>query len=159
MYNNGVKMASNFGILIGKLAYSRILSSEEMIILSACLSSKFFAMSCMLFRVASCGANNNTGKFFPNKIINEAVLKCEFLDADMDDNLDIITISRDNVNKLWINKGSGKFELSEQIFGDNRTLSLGCADFDGDGDIDIVFGQMEGTGGNAIYFNQSVSDN
>ena len=103
--------------------------------------------------------HNNTGKFFPNKIIDEAVLKCEFLDADMDDDLDIITRSRDNVNKLWINKGSGKFELNEQIFGNNRTLSLGCADFDGDGDIDIVFGQMEGTGGNAIYFNQSVSDN
>ena len=77
----------------------------------------------------------------------------------MDDDLDIITSSRDNVNKLWLNKGSEKFELSEQIFGNNRTFSLGCADFDGDGDIDIVFGQMEGTGGNAIYFNESVSDN
>ncbi|TFH44572.1 MAG: VCBS repeat-containing protein [ANME-2 cluster archaeon] len=102
---------------------------------------------------------DNTGKFIPSKVIEEAVLKCKFLDADMDNDLDIITISRDNVNKLWINKGFGKFELRSQIFGNNRTLCIRCDDFDGDGDLDIVFGQKEGTGGNAIYLNESVSDN
>lgn len=97
---------------------------------------------------------NNTGEFIPSKIIEESVLKCKFLDIDHDNDLDAITINRENVNKLWINTGAGKFELNDQFFGNSRIFSIGCDDFDGDGDIDIVFGQMEGTGGNAIYFNK-----
>jgi hypothetical protein len=53
-----------------------------------------------------------------------------------------------------MNDGKGRFTSLGAVFGPERVFSIGTKDIDGDGDIDIVFGQREGSGGNAIYFNE-----
>ena len=67
-------------------------------------------------------------------------MKFKMMDAELDGDIDIITIHAENGNKLWINNGSGSFGSLETIFGNNMALSIGCADIDGDSDIDVIFG-------------------
>jgi hypothetical protein len=77
----------------------------------------------------------------------------ELLDADLDGDFDLITTQRDVGSLLWMNDGAGHFTSLGEEFGPGRVFRIGSKDLDGDGDIDFVFGQEEGTGGNAIYFN------
>jgi hypothetical protein len=52
------------------------------------------------------------------------------------------------------------FRKSQQILGDSRVFGIAIADvdMDGDNDLDIVLGKREDTGGNPIYFNESVNN-
>ena len=77
-------------------------------------------------------------------------------DADQDGDNDLVTLHPNNGNKLWLNDGSGNFTSLGIMFGSLRTLSIGCGDLDGDNDYEIVLGQLEGTGGNSIYFNETM---
>ena len=99
---------------------------------------------------------NNTGIFSAGPFINEGASHCKLLDVEQDGDYDLITTHNDNGQKLYINDGNGSFESLGNIFGNDRTLSLEISDLDGDGDIDMVFGQLEGTGGNSIYINNSI---
>lgn len=99
---------------------------------------------------------NNTGTFVSGPSITEGANHCRLIDVDLDNDFDLITTDAVNGNKLWLNNGVGSFESLGQAFGDKQTLSIECDDIDGDGDIDVMLGQLEGTGGNSIYFNQAI---
>jgi hypothetical protein len=89
-------------------------------------------------------------------------------DVDNDGDIDALISHYKIPNRLWLNDGNGFFTKSDREFGDGgghftslgavfgskRVFCIGSKDIDGDGDIDIIFGQHEGTGGNAIYSNE-----
>ncbi|MBN2399638.1 MAG: VCBS repeat-containing protein [Candidatus Aminicenantes bacterium] len=99
---------------------------------------------------------SNTGTFKGGYTIDEGALKCKLVDVDRDGDFDLITADPKNGNKLWLNDGRSNFNYSGQVFGTKRVLRIACDDLDGDGDTDVVLGQIEGSGGHAIYFNESI---
>jgi len=99
---------------------------------------------------------DNTGSFTSTQLISEATYLFALIDVELDDDYDIISTNFTTGNKLWRNDGSGNFTSLGQVFGSNEIHSIGCADLDADNDLDVVFGQVEGTGGNSIYFNEST---
>jgi len=101
---------------------------------------------------------NNGESFVSGPTIDEGALHCKIFDADSDGDFDLVTTDYSKGNKFWLNNGSGSFSSLGQIFGSQQVLSLTCSDIDGDEDIDIIFGQLEGTGGNAIYLNESITE-
>nr|NQU89572.1 VCBS repeat-containing protein [Bacteroidota bacterium] len=98
----------------------------------------------------------NAGTFISSALIEESAYKIKLIDADLDGDYDLITTHFENGNKLWLNEGTGIFAPEGQIFGSMEVHSVGCADFDDDEDWDVVFGQLEGTGGNSVYLNEST---
>ncbi|MFC2086134.1 FG-GAP-like repeat-containing protein [Bacteroidota bacterium] len=99
---------------------------------------------------------NSSGAFVVGYNFDEGALDINLFDADNDGDLDLITAHLENGNKLWLNDGSGLFTTLGHFFGNEDVHSLGCDDLDNDDDFDVVFGQEEGSGGNSIYFNESI---
>ncbi len=98
---------------------------------------------------------DNTGVFVEaGPYFDAGVMRCELFDADLDGDFDLITTHLENGNKLWLNDGSGSFTYSGPLFGSDRALSIAYGKLDADDDYDVVLGKLEGTGGNAIYFNE-----
>jgi len=98
---------------------------------------------------------DNTGTFLESGSYFEAgARRAKFCDVDGDGDLDLISAHINNGNKLWINNGSESFSSIGSIFGTSRVLSIACGNLDSDNDFDVVLGKMEGSGGNAIYFNE-----
>jgi FG-GAP-like repeat/FlgD Ig-like domain len=98
----------------------------------------------------------NSGIFLPGNSFGDGSLHLAFIDAESDGDLDLITAHPDHGNQLWISDGAGSFTSLGAIFGTQQVLSLGVADMDSDSDDDIVFGYLEGSGGNRIYYNEST---
>jgi FG-GAP-like repeat len=99
---------------------------------------------------------SNSGTFTESFNIAEGALKCKLFDADLDGDFDMVTAHIESGNVLWLNDGNGNYTSFGEIFGNSRVLSVECKDLDGDNDNDVVFGQLEGTGGNSVYFNEST---
>jgi len=98
---------------------------------------------------------DNTGTFLEaGDYFGDKTFKPELFDADLDGDLDLITSHKDIGNILWLNDGSGNFTSLGAIFGNAYVFSIGTGDLDGDGDNDVVFGQEENSGGNAIYMKE-----
>ena len=98
---------------------------------------------------------DNTGTFLEAGPYFEAgTRRANFCDVDGDGDSDLITAHIENGNKLWINDGSESFSSLGPIFGTSRVLSIACGKLDDDDDLDIALGEMEGGGGNAVYFNE-----
>ncbi|MBN1851537.1 MAG: VCBS repeat-containing protein [Pirellulales bacterium] len=79
-------------------------------------------------------------------------------DIDRDDDLDLIA-SYESTNHVLTNDGSGKFIDTGQSFGGHAAENAALADFDSDGDLDILFDGSElwlndGTG---LYINSGQS--
>ena len=99
---------------------------------------------------------NNTGIFNEaGDYFGEGGIRCELFDAEQDGDLDLIT-SHNNGIFLWLNDGNGNYSSLGAIFGNSRGLSLKSGDLDSDNDLDLIFGMGEGSGGNPIYFNESI---
>jgi len=99
---------------------------------------------------------NNTGTFVERSKIDAAAWKCRLFDADLDGDFDLISTYGDEGTLLWLNDGKGNFTSNGAIFGNMTTFSIECNDFDGDDDLDVILGHLEGSGGNTIYINESV---
>lgn len=71
-------------------------------------------------------------------------------DVDNDKDIDIFICSRHNdlsaQSKLFINKGNGEFEVSGQAFTGLFTGDATFADFDKDGDVDLIYSGFTGKG-------------
>ncbi|HEX5660837.1 MAG TPA: FG-GAP-like repeat-containing protein [Polyangiales bacterium] len=100
--------------------------------------------------------NINDGKGFfsdqtPLRIKGEPggddnAVKC--LDVNGDGNFDLVTATLSyKAEKLMVNKGDGTFDYVPNAFPevDDPSLGIDAADFDGDGFLDVVTGQGEGT--------------
>jgi hypothetical protein len=101
---------------------------------------------------------NNTGTFVEaGPYFGTASWRCKLFDADGDGNLDLLVPNKQEIPVIWVNDGKGHFDSAAVLVGCSKVTSMGCADLDGDDDLDIVLGQEEGSGGNSIYFNESTS--
>ncbi len=79
-------------------------------------------------------------------------------DVDRDGDLDIIegnyTAISTQPNRLWVNDGNANFTLSIQNLGYRLTSFVELADFDGDGDLDLI--EANKGSANRIWINNSV---
>ena len=74
-------------------------------------------------------------------------------DVDGDGDLDLVTGNGNltgEPNRVWLNDGSGVFTDSGQDLGNFGTLSIALGDVDGDGDFDLVSGNI---GENRVWLN------
>jgi len=96
---------------------------------------------------------NNTGVFVEAGPYFEAgAWHGKLCDVDLDGDFDLITTHWTNGNKLWLNDSSESFTSLGQIFESTQALSIACGKLDADDDNDVVFGNNNGSGGNALYF-------
>jgi uncharacterized protein (TIGR02145 family) len=100
---------------------------------------------------------NNTGTFVEaGPYFETGAIRVELSDVDLDSDLDLISAQLQNGNKLWKNNGSASFTSLGQLLGSAGALSIACGRLDVDDDFDVVLGMAENSGGNPIYFNESV---
>jgi hypothetical protein len=71
--------------------------------------------------------------------------------ADIDEDNDLDVLVSDNAGRIWAfkNDGAGTYALSSKVFGGTyagfaHRLTVAAADFDGDGDTDVIGGFAEG---------------
>ena len=79
-------------------------------------------------------------------------------DIDLDGDLDILLAVEFGFNLIWINDGTGVFSsnsLQLRLGGRHDSEDAGAADFDGDGDIDLLF-VSEDDQTNELFFNKSL---
>lgn len=76
-------------------------------------------------------------------------------DLNNDGFADAITCGVEKWMKIWINDGTGNFILSDSL--DYNAISAFLGDVDNDSDLDIVVGYWEGSGGNKIFLNQTIT--
>ena len=94
------------------------------------------------------GIFNEAGPYF-----EPAFNVCKLLDADNDNDLDLIIASRTGT-KILLNDGKGNFTLG-QVFDETWVARIACGKLDMNNTVDFVLGKKEGTGGNSIYFNET----
>ncbi len=123
--------------------------------------------------------NDGTGKFTADTTritgepgADDGIVRCA--DVNADGHYDLVVGSKTNVGeKFLINDGTGKFNYLADalpktlITGADATLALGVGDLNGDGKLDVVTGQGEGTisSGNAatlrnnrVYLGTGLAD-
>lgn len=68
-------------------------------------------------------------------------LDAEFVDVDVDDDLDVVLAVEGDVNRLYINDGKGRLSWKEGVFGAvaHDTEHVRSADFNQDGHADVMF--------------------
>ncbi|MFC2089056.1 FG-GAP-like repeat-containing protein, partial [Calditrichota bacterium] len=99
---------------------------------------------------------NNTGTFLSGFTFGEGATECKLFDADLDGDFDLVTGHFENGCKLWINDGTGSFNSIATSFDGLRAFRIECGKLDADDDYDILLGLEPGSGGIAIYFNESA---
>jgi len=84
----------------------------------------------------------------------DATYALAFGDVDNDGDVDLVAANKNQVNKLYLNKGQGKFDVSGTAIGDeiDDSSSVMLVDMDSDGDLDLVVGNENQT--NKLYLNE-----
>jgi len=75
-------------------------------------------------------------------------------DVDNDGDIDIVAANKNQTNKLYLNRGAGKFDASGTDIGEeiDASSSVVLVDTDSDGDLDLVVGNENQT--NKLYLNE-----
>lgn len=97
------------------------------------------------------GIFNESGEYFGG-----GGIRCKLFDAELDGDLDLISVPNEAGNLLWLNDGQGNYTSIGVVFGSPRALGIQCGDIDSDNDLDVILGMGEGSGGNPIYYNESI---
>ncbi len=84
----------------------------------------------------------------------DATYALAFGDVDNDGDVDLVAVNKNQVNKLYLNKGQGKFDASGTPVGEalDDSSSAMLVDMDSDGDLDLVVGNENQT--NKLYLNE-----
>ncbi|GAB4122979.1 MAG: VCBS repeat-containing protein [Wenzhouxiangellaceae bacterium] len=96
-----------------------------------------------------------TATHLPAGVTDGLSMDARTLDADADGDLDIIIANEHRANILLLNDGSGRFSDASAARlprGEHDSEDIGIADFDGDGDLDIVV-VSEDDQTNELYLN------
>ncbi|MFC2103381.1 FG-GAP-like repeat-containing protein [Bacteroidota bacterium] len=99
---------------------------------------------------------NNTGTFVSGFTFGEGATECKLFDADLDGDFDLVTGHFENGSKLWINDSTGSFSSIATSFDNLIAYRIECGKLDSDDDYDVLMGVEPGSGGIAIYFNEST---
>ncbi len=111
---------------------------------------------CKEFRVGFDVTDRTGTQFLPNSYGSQ------FADFDDDGDLDLYMMgAHGNPNELWRNEGDGTFAhvhdivQDEVLYQSSTTLSLGgqAADYDNDGDLDLLFQDQAGPIGRMLFRN------
>jgi len=99
--------------------------------------------------------NNGSGVFTPlaQPVAFDAVTGTQtvaFADVDGSNGVDVI-IGVNGANRVFFNNGSGSFSDSGNALGSSDTRAIALEDIDGDGDLDLVTGNLGA--GNRVYTN------
>ena len=109
--------------------------------------------------------NNGSGKFTDTgqKIGNKASPDVELADLDGDGDLDAFVANHptwqnnqyqnDGQNEIWLNDGTGNFTNSGQSLKNGLSTDVELGDLDGDGDMDAIVTNNDGTYNNEIWIN------
>ena len=84
----------------------------------------------------------------------DATYALAFGDVDHDGDVDVVAANKNQTNKLYLNRGQGKFDASGTSVGEELDASSSAMlmDFDSDGDLDLVVGNESQT--NKLYLNE-----
>ncbi len=90
--------------------------------------------------------NDGHGRFQADeqRLGNGVCEAVELVDLDADLDLDAVTIAggwNDSPRTVWLNNGQGRFQKGPSL-SPNNSQSLTAGDLDGDGDADIIFGNL-----------------
>ncbi|QDU80996.1 FG-GAP repeat protein [Polystyrenella longa] len=114
--------------------------------------------------------NNGKGEFAQNSpsFITREVRGFDLGDVDGDGDLDLLVAQRDDnggdFSTLFLNDGSGIFETNRDLQPANQTYDVSFADFDADGDLDVVFSKRGSstfdpdTLGNEVFLNDGLGN-
>ncbi len=138
----------------GKIATSDIDGDGDKDLLICGMNSEWKEHTSLYF-------NQGDGTFlenFENTLENIWNGELEFFDADGDSDQDILIVGQneffEDIAKLYLNNGSGKFEeLSGTPFIGVRRSSIGIGDIDNDNDLDIIISGNGGTLLTNLYIN------
>jgi hypothetical protein len=92
--------------------------------------------------------NDGHGGFQPSEqhLSPSMCMQAKLADLDLDGDLDaVVGNALDMLNLLYINDGSGRFEIRDQSLDSSHScLSIALGDYDGDHDIDLFLGYHDG---------------
>ncbi|MGC6419422.1 MAG: FG-GAP repeat domain-containing protein [Bradymonadia bacterium] len=83
---------------------------------------------------------------------NDYTYVAKFFDLNDDDRRDLITINDYGVNRVYLNRGQGRFEAVEfaDLTDNGQSMGLSIADFDSDGQFELYVSNMYSYAGNRI---------
>lgn len=84
----------------------------------------------------------DTHQMFTQKTLNISGMRPCAVDIDYDDDMDIVTAG--DFIRIYVNEGHGIFDLDSVIKG-KKTKAVVADDFDGDGDVDIIASNENGS--------------
>ena len=99
-------------------------------------------------------SSDEVGQPFLGRSDLDATYALAYGDVDNDGDVDLVAANKNQVNKLYLNRGAGKFDASGTAIGEelDDSSSVMLVDMDSDGDLDLVVGNENQT--NKLYLNE-----
>lgn len=76
-------------------------------------------------------------------------------DVDGDGDVDVVLANIEGANQVWLNDGSGKFEVGHELLAE-KSVHVKLGDLDADGDLDAVFVTWRSPDSGSIWLNDGT---